>query len=308
MATRELQHDEDGALGHLGPAAAVAAVVAWGTGPVIAKHVAVEGLVLGWYRLSLGAVAAGLVLVATGRRLTRADLRTAVPGGIAFGLDMVLFFTAVKHTTVANATIISALQPALMLLVVGPLFGERVARRSVVLTAVALAGVIAVVLASSGTTEWSPGGDALAVAALVAWMGYFVAAKQARRTVGVLSYLVAIQLIGAAFVTPLALLSGRHFAVASGDWAWIAVMVAVPGGAGHLLMNWAHRYTAMQLSSALTLGMPVVSTLAAAVFLDEPLLVGQVVGMAVVVAALGALVWRASEPGAARATQRARIR
>src|SRR5205085_224072 len=65
-------------------------------------------------------------------------LWAALPGGVAFSADITLFFTAVKHTTVANATMISALQPALVLFVAGPLFGERVTTRDVGWTLLAL--------------------------------------------------------------------------------------------------------------------------------------------------------------------------
>src|SRR5690348_3202081 len=112
----------------LGTSAAVTAVVSWGIGPVVVKLVDVPAMAVSFYRLTLGAALTVLVLYASGRRLSRAALVAAIPGGVAFSLDILLFFTAVKRTTVADATIISALQPALVLLVVGRLFGERVRR------------------------------------------------------------------------------------------------------------------------------------------------------------------------------------
>lgn len=280
----------------LGPAAAVAAVAAWGTGPVIAKHIGLQGLALSWHRLWLGSVVSCLLLLAARRRFTVADLRASARGGFAFAVNVVLFFIAVKQTTVANATVISALQPALLLVVVGPLFGERVDSRAVAVTGAAVAGVAIVMFGSSGSAAWSPLGDALAVGALLTWAWYFVAAKQARATVDALPFLVGMQLVATVAVTPVVLVSGQRLGLVAADWAWLGVMVVFPGALGHLLMNWAHRYTTMQLTSALTLAIPVVATVTAAVALDEPLIGTQVAGIAVVICSLAIVVRRTTGP------------
>ena len=89
------------------------AMVAWGVTGVIAKSVDMGGMALAAYRTTVGAVVLTAALLVTGRRVTWADVRAAAPGGVFLGLDLVFFFSAVKLTTVANATVIGALQPAL---------------------------------------------------------------------------------------------------------------------------------------------------------------------------------------------------
>jgi drug/metabolite transporter (DMT)-like permease len=66
------------------------------------------------------------------------------------------------------------------------------------------------------------------------------------------------------------------------------------GTCGHFLMNWAHAYTRLVTSSLLTLASPGVSVVAAALLLHEPILAVQVIGMAVVLGALGMVLWRTS--------------
>src|SRR4029079_15886671 len=125
------------------------AVSVWGAVAIVARKVdQIDGLVLGFHRLWIGALATMTVFYATGRRLSWQTLRLAIPGGIAFGLDIVLFFRALKHTTIANATIVGALQPALVLLVAGRLFGEPVTRAIITWSAVAIGGVAIVVYGS----------------------------------------------------------------------------------------------------------------------------------------------------------------
>src|SRR3954471_20894565 len=84
----------DARLATLGTAAAAIAVTSWGIGPVVVKDTDLGGLAVAFYRLSLGAALAVIILYATGRRLTRRTLVAAIPGGVAFGLDILLFFTA----------------------------------------------------------------------------------------------------------------------------------------------------------------------------------------------------------------------
>ena len=72
-------------------------MVVWGgvTG-VIAKSVEMGGMALAAYRTTVGAVVLVTALLVTGRRVTWADVRTDVPGGVFLGLDLVFFFSAVK--------------------------------------------------------------------------------------------------------------------------------------------------------------------------------------------------------------------
>src|SRR5262245_29087864 len=83
-----------------------AAMIAWGTTGVAAKAVDMGGMALAAYRSSVGAVALVAMLYLSGRRLTWAKFRVGIVGGIFLGLDLTLFFSAVKLTTVANATVI----------------------------------------------------------------------------------------------------------------------------------------------------------------------------------------------------------
>jgi drug/metabolite transporter (DMT)-like permease len=277
-----------------GSLAVLSAVGVWGGVAVVAKLVdEIDGLVLGFHRLWIGAVVTSAVFYARGGRYNRRLLRLCLPGGLAFGLDIVLFFSALKHTTVANATVIGALQPALVLLLVGRLFGEQVTVRAVVWTIVAIGGVALVVFGSAGTPVWSPEGDLLATGALFAWTWYFVASKQARRDLNALEFLAGMTLVAAVAVTPVALLSGQRLDPGgAGDWAKIAALAIGSGGLGHLLISWAHDHVDLSTMSLLTLAVPVVAAVSAALFLDERIVALQVLGMAIVVCALGTVVLR----------------
>ena len=281
-----------------GAVAVLVAVSIWGGMAVVIRLVDdLDGLVLGFHRLWIGAVVTIGGFYATGRRLSWRSVRLALPGGLAFGGDIVLFFSALKHTTVANATVVGALQPLLVFLVADRMFGEAVSRRLVTWSVMAIAGVAVVVYGSAGVPVWSVGGDLLAVAALLAWTGYFVASKHVRDELQPLEYLSAMLLVATVAVAPLALLAGGRLDPGGVDeWAWIALLAIGSGGVGHLLLNWAHSHVELAVMSLLTLAVPVVAVVSAAVFLDEPLGWVQAGGMVIVLAALGAVALQTARP------------
>lgn len=281
-----------------GTVAVLAAVSVWGGMAVVVRVVdQIDGLILGFHRLWIGALATVVLFYATGRRLTRRTLALSVPGGLAFAADIVLFFSALKHTTVANATVVGALQPALVLLVAGPMFGEPITAGIVTWSAVAIVGVVIVVYGSTGAPVWSLSGDLLAVGALFAWTAYFVASKRVRRELLPFEYLTAMIVVAAVAVAPVALLSGERLNPGGrGEWAWIALLAIGSGGVGHLLLNWAHDHIDLSVMSLLTLAVPVVAVVSARIFLDEPIGWVQVLGMAVVLAALGVVALRTARP------------
>ena len=281
-----------------GAVAVLVAVSIWGAMAVVIRWVdEIDGLVLGFHRLWIGATGTLALFYALGRRLSWRSLRLSVPGGLAFGADIVLFFSALKHTTVANATVVGALQPILVFLIADRMFGEAVTRRLVVWSLIAIGGVAVVVYGSSGVPAWSVGGDLLAIAALVSWTAYFVASKRVRTELPPFDYLAALLLIAAVAVAPVALLSGQRLDPGGTEaWMWIVVLALGSGGVGHLLINWAHGHVELAVMSLLTLAVPVVAVLSAAVFLDEPVTWEQAVGMAIVLAALAVVAVQTARP------------
>lgn len=273
-----------------GTAAAAGAVALWGGGNVWTKAIDLAGPTIAVHRMWLGLVWLGGLFLARGGRLRPRLVWAAAPAGVLFALQVILFFTALKQTTVANATIIANLQPVLLLAVVGPMFGERVGARQLAETGLALGGVLLVVLGSVGAPAWSPRGDLFAVAAVLSWTAYFVVSKRARTRLGALELQAALTLVACVVLVPLAPLVGADLSLPGGRELAMIAVIAVGPGSGHLLMNWAHAHIPLRLASLATMGIPIVGSGAAAVFLDERLTWLQVAGMAVVVVAVSAAV------------------
>jgi drug/metabolite transporter (DMT)-like permease len=277
------------------PVAGVAlAVVCWGLGGVAVKSIDASSVTIAFWRMWIAAPTMVLLLYATGGRLTVVGLRRSIWGGLLFAGQIGLFFAAVQQTSVVNAQLINAMQPALVLLVAGRMFGERVTKNDVAWTAVAFAGVAVVLISSSGQPEVSGWGDLLAFGNLILWTVYFLEVKRVRRDgMGAIEYMTGVMLIGAVVFTPYALLTSDDLGSLHGsEWLWILFIVLVPGAGGHVVMGWAHKYVDVSVSSLMTLGVPVVSAVAAWWLLDEGMSAGQLAGAAIVLGALAAIVVR----------------
>lgn len=281
----------------LGLAAAGLGTVAWGAAGILVKLTAISGLTLPLYRLGLGLLLMSAAALALRRRITWAALLASAPGGLFFGADVALFFAALKRTSVADATFIGSLQPVLVLLLAGPLFGERLGLRQLAWMGLALAGVGVVVLGGPEGAGGGLAGDALATGALLAWAGYWLASKRARVKLATVEYMTGMFLVAGLLLTPFTLMLDTTFAVPRAiDWVWLALLGLVPS-TGHVLFNWAHRYVPATISSVVQAGVPVVATGAAFLVLGESVTWLQVLGGLAAVSAIGAIAAQSAGAG-----------
>lgn len=278
----------------LGVLGALSAMTAWGASGVLAKSINMGGLAVGVYRFWLSTIVflayLGIVGLRRSDRMTIAKLRIALPGGIGLGLDVAFFFSAVKLTTVANATVVIALQPLLMMYLGSRMLGERVRPSNVGWSFVALAGVGLLVYGSSGLPGWSPTGDLLAVGALLAWTAYLFFSKSTQDRLSPVEYTAATSLITAVINTPLALAFGQDLSWPSRrDWLLLLLMAFGSGLFAHLLMNWSLTTIPVWLGSTMSLLIPAGATVMAWAVLGESVTILQVAGISLTLLALLAI-------------------
>lgn len=273
--------------------AVAAAVTTWGIASPLIKLTSLGGPALAFYRLAGGVVVLVAVLAAVRQPLTARGMRWAALAGVVFGLNMVMYVLALKMTTVANATLIGALQPAITAAVAGPLFGERITRREVACIGIAIGGVALVIAGSTGSAEWNPAGDALALFAVLTFTAYFLISKHARSHVGTLEYMTGVHIAAAIAAAPIALSDpGGLWPLETKDVLIVGFFALVSGTLGQFVIGWAHRYVDVSLSSLMMLGVPVIATLAAWPMLGESIGPLQFIGGAITLAAIGAMLRR----------------
>jgi drug/metabolite transporter (DMT)-like permease len=262
-------------------------VCSWGFGSVLVKLMSIDGISLALYRLWLGAALAGVLARVSGRTISMGTLRTSAAAGAFFGSNVVLAFVAVNMTAVANVNLIAALQPALVLLVAAPLFGERIGRGQVGWTAVSIAAVAVVVAGGASQPAWSLAGDLLAAASVLLFTAYFLISKHVRTSIDPIEYIFAVQLVAAITITPVAVAHAPGLDVPNmRDLLFIAIIVCFMGVGGHMVVSWAHAYADVSASSLVMVAIPVVAGASAWAILDEPLTAVQIAGSVVALAAI----------------------
>ncbi len=289
---------------NLGLLGIIVAVFAWGASGPIIKAIDMGGLAIGFWRFLIYVLVLATWMRFRGAGLSLRAVRASSAGGVSLGLDVVFFFSAVKLTNVVNATTIGALQPIIVAIVAAKFFGERIRGRDVVSALIAIGAVVVIVIESSGTPEWNPLGDLLAVGAVFAWSGYFIFSKRSKGVISPQEYTAGTGLWTAVICLAAGLVFRQDMSPPdSGDWLPLLALTFGAGILGHSIMNWSLVRVPLWLGSVLTLLIPVVGAVAAWVFLDEALTAVQIVAIVVVVSALASIVLSQDEPEPVRAPQ-----
>jgi drug/metabolite transporter (DMT)-like permease len=270
-------------------AAASVAVLIWGVGPLFVKATGLSGITVATYRLWFAIPVMYLILRIGGGKLTWPIVRVAAPAGALFAVDIGLGFSSFNYTSIANATLIGALTPVLVLLVAPRMFGDRIRRIDLVWITLALTGTVLVVFAG-GKNGGANGylGDLLAALSLLAWTAYFLYVKRSRVDgVPAFAFMTAVIATGAVALTPYALFAADPVTAFHGtDWLWLFCLILGPGAIGHGCMTWATRFINVNVTSLMTLAGPVVSTVGAVWWFDQSISRGQLAGGALVLFAI----------------------
>jgi drug/metabolite transporter (DMT)-like permease len=279
----------------LGVSADVLASAMWGFTGIIVTYSRTAPFVLTFYRLWISAALMLLALLLRRRTLSWQVVVRAAPAGVLLGVNLACYVFAFRLTTIADASVISALQPALVLIGAALLFAEPVGPREVLLTAVAIAGVCGVVAGRAISIGSHGKGDLIAAIGTLAFAGYWLFAKKARGQTPTLEFMAGVWIAAAVACTPVALASGESFtAIPARNWPWIVALAVVPG-VGHVMVNWAHRFVDASVSSVITILNAPVAAAAALVILRQLLSPVQIACGSVAVVAI-ALVARGRRP------------
>lgn len=272
----------------------VAGILLYSTGPVLVQASALSGPGFAFWRLWLGAAVLGCAALvgvrAGGRRPGRRAWRWSLAGGACFAAHQLLFFSAIKLTTVTDAALMSVLSPIVVAVLAAPLFGERPGVAFRAWSVVAMAGATLVAVGAAAGHEGDPWGMAMALANVVCFAGFFLISKGARPHIDVLPFLFGVILVAAVAVSAFVLALGQPIGPVTGRDLALALAVAVaPGALGHFLATWPLHRIAANIPPVLRLGQPVLSGLLAYAFLGEAVTGAHVLGgLLTLVGAFGA--------------------
>ncbi len=278
------------------PLAALGLVVlSWGAGPVITKLITAPPVLGVVIRFAMSVPLLFGILAVRRVKMSRSTMLRAALPGIAFGINLIFVFAALQEATVAVLSVSMTLQPAMLLLLAGPLFGERPTMAHVFWTLIGVVGAVVVVLGAGDELRASPLGIGLSLSAMGTFSIYFVLTRQVRSSIDVdpFEWMAAINLwsLFAAAVAAPFLLERDDFSQLDGtDLFWLLVLAYLTGVFGHVLMSWVHGYIEAARSSLYILSMNLVAVSLAWPVHDEPVTPIQMVGGLVVLGAVAAVI------------------
>ncbi len=276
-------------------------VVLYATGPVLARSSDTSGVLLSFWRLWFGVGVFGLaslVMRLTGRTLgSRRGVALGALAGAMFSLNQVLFFTAIKRTSVIDASLMSTLAPIVVALAAVPLFGERPGARFRLFSLVAIAGAAFLITAASSGPEGDPVGMLMALVSMILFAGFFVVSKLSRSEISVVGFLTTAICTAAVFVTGYTAALGLDPSTVEAPDLWRALFMAtVPGALGHVVMTMPLNYLPANVPPLFRLAGPFLSGLFAWVTLGDQFTWVHVIGGAVIVAGqAGAIMSKAGQ-------------
>lgn len=273
-------------------------VVGWGVGPLLVRGMSVSGVTVSFYRMWLAVPVMVLLARVLGERLTWRTLKLCVVPGVLFAFSMMFGFQSMRTTSIANATLIGQLSPAIMILGAGRLVGEKPTSRAVMAAVVSFAGLGVMVAAGADTSGSSLGGDVLALFNVLCFTGYFLMMKKLRNAnVGSWEFLAGVFVVGSIALTPYCLVAADDLGSMTGlDFVRVSAMIFGPGVLGHGLIAWAARHLDVTTTSLLTLLSPPLSVVGAWIIFGQRLGPGQLLGGLVVLVGLAGTVAAARYP------------
>ncbi len=285
------------------PTAAVATgailliIVLWGLGPPIMKLVTAPPLVAVSVRFWIAVPLLWGLTYASGRRVSRDTLKRTALAGALFGGNLCFVFASLQHASIAVLSVVQALQPGVVLLIAGPLMGERATKWHVAWTLVGVGGVAVVVLGGNPEVHTSALGVVLAVSSMLTFTVYYLINRRVRSTTNIdpIEWMAGVTLFAALTVTPIALATSSvsdYRQLGHADLLYLLFVAGMVGVIGHTMMSWAHRFFPASRSSLYLLAMNVVAITAAWPIHDEPITLIQGVGGVIVLGAVAAVLTR----------------
>ena len=235
--------------GRLALAALLAGAIIIALAPILVRLRDVGSTATGFYRLLLTIPLYWAIMIAmpaAGARPSAAAPATARDrtmmclAGVFLACDLVVWHLSIRMTTGANATLLANVAPVFVVLAGWMIFRIRVTRTHLFGLAAALAGTLVLTGASLsiGWTQFS--GDLFGVFTAVFYAAYQMTVGQLRLRFPTVVIMIHAVPADAAFMLPIALLSGEELVpAAAAGWLVLVALAAGPQVVGQGLIAWA---------------------------------------------------------------------
>ncbi|MEY2444013.1 MAG: hypothetical protein QOC57_2311 [Ilumatobacteraceae bacterium] len=270
----------------LGAVAVAVTITVFSFASTLVKRADTAAELVAFWRMVITSLVWNALALLSGHRPSWRNIRRAALPGVFFGLDIACFYLGATHNSVANAEMISAMTPFIVVPLGAKFFGERLNSRALFFALFALGGVAMVLFSAPADGDASVRGTIFGVIALGCWAGYISGTRRVRGEMGVASYMAAMTPVATLAVLPLALLHGHMLSLTSHGWMYTVMLTMMTGVLAHGLMVFAQGTIPIGTIGIAQIAQPALAALWSFLLLGETLHGWQVVGMALVLVGL----------------------
>lgn len=288
MTEADDQHRSRGIL------ALVATLLCFSFGSTLVKSAHAPGVTVAFWRLLVCAVLwIGVHRRVSGEWPSVAGFRAALVPGLAFGLDLALFFVGVTRTTIAAAEFTGALTPFVVIPLAALVYKERTRLAPLAFGLVSLAGLAIVLFNAPESGEFSWEGVLWIAAATSMWSTYLLTSRQLRQGRSVTWVMAHVTPVATAVTLPFSLIV---FPGTITDVSWraalfIAILAVITGTVAHGLMVYAQHSVPIGVISMAQVSQPALAVTWSVLFLGSSVEGIQIVGMVLVIGGLAAITY-----------------
>jgi drug/metabolite transporter (DMT)-like permease len=270
----------------LGAIAVAITILVFSFASTLVKRADTAAELVAFWRMVITSLVWNAIVLASGRRPSWRSIRMAALPGIFFGLDIAFFYLGATHNSVANAEMISATTPFIVVPIGARFFGERLHSRALFFALLAIGGVAIVLFSAPANGDASVRGCIFGVIALCCWAGYISGTRRLRGEMDVASYMAAMTPVATLAVLPLALLHGDMLSITRHGWMYVVLLTMMTGVLAHGLMVFAQSTIPIGSIGIAQIAQPALAALWSFLLLDEVLHGWQLVGMLLVLVGL----------------------
>jgi drug/metabolite transporter (DMT)-like permease len=270
--------------------ALVAGIVCIGWSAILVRWTDIPGPASAFYRMLLPA----LLLLPTfffdrhRQRVSGRNIGIIALGGLFFALDLAFYNTSILRTSAANATLLGNNTPIVVGLLTWLIFGRKPKFSFWLGLLLAVGGSLVILWADLRRHAHFGVGDLMALAAAACFAVYLIATEQVRTTTSTIVFLRLAMISSTLALLVINLSLGISLRVTSGrTWLALIALGLISQLAGYLALTYALGHLPATITSVSLLSQGPLTAAMAAVLLNEPVSVAQIVGGVLVLGGVG---------------------
>lgn len=221
-------------------------------------------------------------------RMPRAHWYAIATAGVAFAGYQVTYFAAIPRIGVAMAVILNICSAPVFTLLLGWIFlAERTTPRQLVAMALAIVGVMVVVLGNSTSLPVWNIGIMYAVGAGLCYSSMAVASRHVAPHYAPVTVLTAVFGVSAVGLTASVVVCGIPLTLPTSAWYGVVYLALIPTVLSYVLYVRGLQHASATTATTLTLLEPLTSTICAVLFLGEQMAALAWLGTLIVIGGLG---------------------